>query len=472
MSLSIQTLESATEEMPAEVAQVLFAGRAAQDAGNVSPVPPEALAQLQEAFRAFNDASERFAEHYARLESRIAELNLELETANARLRHNLEEKQKMQNYLSTLLESLPVGVIGADWRGRVCSLNRRASEILGCDPTHASRRSLLDVLAPNRAQPADESAHAAFCETIRSGFATDRVCDTEFEHLSETRRRVLRVQALPTGQASAVEAAEGEAAGVVLVEDVTDIRRLEQQATRNSRLTAMGEIAMNVAHEIRNPLGSIELFASMLQRDLAHDPVNGPLAGHITTGVRCMDHIVSNILQFARPQRLSCTAFDLNDLIDETLLYAEHLLRQKEIAIEREYGFEATRSEDRPLAPMRADAELLKQVFLNLFLNAIQATPERGTIGVGTEAQGDAAIVRVWDTGPGFTAEVLGKLFDPFFTTRRKGTGLGLTIVHNIVRSHQGSIDAENRPEGGALFTIALPRNLPRNLIKDSECAS
>jgi len=114
--------------------------------GGAMPVSPEAFNQLQEAFRAFSDASVVVAEHYARLESRLAQLNVELEEANARLHHNLAENQKMRDYLSTLLESLPVGVIGVDGSGRVCSLNRRAAEILGCDSQLVVGREALGLL--------------------------------------------------------------------------------------------------------------------------------------------------------------------------------------------------------------------------------------------------------------------------------------------------------------------------------------
>jgi signal transduction histidine kinase len=440
-----------------------------------SDLPPAAFTQLEEAFRAFNEATASFTRQYSYLEKRISELNLELEEANHRLRLKLEENERMQGYLSTLLESLPIGVVGADRQGGVCSLNRRATEILECGQLDVSRMSILDLLIPahtplrSKEERDYEDPIEILSLAVQAGFTTEQVFEMDIERSRDGRRRTLSIRIVPTG------AREGESeldllspmlnsvrevAAVFLVEDVTDVRRLEQQATRNNRLTAMGEIAINVAHEIRNPLGSIELFASMLQRDLAEDPTNGPLAGHICTGVRVLDHIVSNILQFARPQRLCCSSFDLNELIDETLLFSEHALRQKRIRVERLYGAPGE-VKPRTSVPLWADAELLKQMFLNLFLNAIQATPEEGLLGVRCLPNCKSVEVQIWDSGPGFTPEALGKIFDPFFTTRRKGTGLGLTIVHNIVSSHHGSIEAENRPEGGALFSIVLPMKTP-----------
>ena len=410
---------------------------------------PRAVQQLELAFRAFNDASLKFSEHYARLERRIEQLNLELEEANNSLRENLKEKEEVQAYLSTVLESLPVGVIGIDRAGAISSCNRSASEILECNAEDAIGLKITGVFT-------EMPAAAPLERAIAGQFQRHDVFEIATQGF-DGRRRVLNLQIVPANRKD-----DDEAAGVLLIEDVTEMRRLEHQASRTNRLTAMGEIAMNVAHEIRNPLGSIELFASMLARDLAEDSVKGPLAAHICTGVRCVDHIVANILQFSRPQRLSCTSFDLNDLVSETLVFAEHALRQKDIEVERHFGKKAF---------IVADAELLKQMLLNLFLNAVQATPENGRVGVSILPVEKTVEIRIWDTGSGLPREIIGKIFDPFFTTRRKGTGLGLTIVHNIVSAHQGSIEAENRPEGGALFTITLPRKA-QALLDGAEVAS
>jgi signal transduction histidine kinase len=414
------------------------------------------LAQLREAFQAFTEASTRFEEHYARLERRIAELNLELEGANAKLRSNLAEKQRMQEYLSTLLESLPMGVVGLDCENRIRSRNAAAAVILGVDRESLTGRPVLEVLrwdGQSILEPAGDTGNLV--ETQRPLgrlLQAGESVEISYQEAGASQRRILRLRmAVTSNRNPEGEERREEAVRVLLIEDVTQMRRLEQQANRKGRLAAMGEIAMNVAHEIRNPLGSIELFASMLHRDLAHDEKNATLAGHICTGVRCVDHIVSNILQFARPQRLICSSFDLNALVEETLIYAEHALRQKGIQTVRRF---ATAE-----CLICADAELLKQMFLNLFLNAIQATPKDGQVGVEITDQGEYAEMRVWDTGRGLPPDIIGRIFDPFFTTRRKGTGLGLTIVHNIVSVHQGGIDADNRPGGGALFTITLPKN-------------
>ncbi|MFW6286592.1 MAG: histidine kinase dimerization/phospho-acceptor domain-containing protein, partial [Candidatus Sumerlaeota bacterium] len=289
--------------------------------------PTEVYAQLEEAFRVFNDVSASFTEQYSKLEQRIKELNVELEDANEQLRANLEERRRMEEYLSTLLESLPTGVIGLSAAARVHSLNRAACQILLRDDLEMdgleAELDLEDLFGPLE----DDSREilGEIRDAIAEGGRPEVTFELSLGRGDECRPRVIRLQVAPTRGREREGGQEANA--VLLVEDVTDIRRLQQQANRNDRLMAMGEIAMNVAHEIRNPLGSIELFASMLQRELAGDETNGPLAEHICTGVRCLDHIVMNILQFSRPQRLSRSACDLRDILDETIVYCEHALR-------------------------------------------------------------------------------------------------------------------------------------------------
>lgn len=420
------------------------------DNGSMPSMSPEAVALLQEAFRSFNEASSKFGDHYAQLERRIQDLNLELETANQRLRQNLLEKERVESYLSTLLESLPIGVIGLDPSSCIHSCNRSALDLLERGGGEIVGRPILEVL--EECSSNDEIARGI------SGVKND---DLDFEMLyqrsNDRRKRVLKLRVQPTNRHD-----EGSAVRVLLIEDVTEVRRLEQQGHRNSRLAAMGEIAMNVAHEIRNPLGSIELFASMLQRELASDSTNGPLAAHISNGVRCIDHIVSNILQFSRPQHLEYSLLHLNDLLDETLVFAEHALRLKNIRVERHYGQNG--------CAIWGDSELLKQVFLNLFLNAVQATPDHGMLFLATIPNGRTVEIQVRDTGCGFPKEDLSRVFDPFFTTRRKGTGLGLTIAHNIISAHGGSIEADNHPEGGALLFIVLPKAKPSAIQSLAHC--
>jgi signal transduction histidine kinase len=218
-----------------------------------------------------------------------------------------------------------------------------------------------------------------------------------------------------------------------------------------SRLTGMGEIALNLAHEIRNPLGSIALFATALARDLETDAALGPLAEQIVVGVQSLEHLVANALEFAKPRRMSMTRVDLTEVLAETLIYVSHPLRQK--AIELRYDFDLQRQ-----AWIAGDAEQLKQVFLNLMINAIQAMEEEGTLALELRALvAGGWEVTVGDDGVGIPEELLDKIFDPFFTTREKGSGIGLAVVHTILMAHGAQIEVASRPAAGTSFRISFP---------------
>jgi PAS domain S-box-containing protein len=243
-------------------------------------------------------------------------------------------------------------------------------------------------------------------------------------------------------------------AGLVLVEDVTELRRLEQQAALKSRLTGMGEIAIRLAHEIRNPLGSIALFATALESELREDGELASLASQIAAGVRSLEHLVANTLEFSRPRRMAVTRVHLGRLIEETLVYVEHPLGQKSIQVD----FDAETAADAQIA---GDAEQLRQVILNLVINAIQAMDLGGRLRIGIERGSEGGwLMTVGDDGPGIAREILGRIFDPFFTTREKGSGIGLAVAHSIVAAHGGRIGAESAPGEGATFRVWLPEEM------------
>ena len=218
----------------------------------------------------------------------------------------------------------------------------------------------------------------------------------------------------------------------------------------------MGEMAVRIAHEIRNPLGSIELFSTMLEKDLEDYEELKELAEHISSGVKSINNIVSNLLLFIRPdQQPDRQVLDVHEALKDSLFFAGHLLdAQNIIEVETELA-------DQPL-PIRGDLELLKQVFLNLILNAIQALSRGGRLRISTrkitrQYNTHWAEIRLSDNGCGIATADLSKIFDPFYTTRNKGTGLGLTIVHNITKMHNGSIDITSCEGDGTECIVTLP---------------
>ncbi|MEN6626560.1 MAG: ATP-binding protein [Candidatus Sumerlaeia bacterium] len=248
---------------------------------------------------------------------------------------------------------------------------------------------------------------------------------------------------------------DAQLSGLVLIEDKTEWRRLEHEAALRSRLTGMGAIAIELAHEIRNPLGSIALFADTLERELAGEPSLAALAAQILAGVKSLEHLVANTLQFARPRRLAISRVSLAQVLADALIYVEHPLLEKNIKPD----FDLSRA---PQACIAGDAEQLRQVFLNLFLNAVQAMDEGGTLAVRLvpDAAGGGWQISVHDDGHGIAPEIQPRIFDPFFTTREKGSGIGLAVVHSIVVAHGGRVEVDSAAGKGTTFRLTFPERL------------
>lgn len=219
---------------------------------------------------------------------------------------------------------------------------------------------------------------------------------------------------------------------------------------RKNRLAALGEMAAGMAHEIRNPLGGIQLYASMLARDVSDRPESAAVVEKIRNGVRRLEGLVSQVLQFTREIRPTAEACDLAAVIDEAVELASPQLQAKGLRCEVEI--------ERPLV-VQVDGRLMGQAVLNLLLNAVDAT-EHGGVRITARAHTDQEVRQllmvIEDDGPGIEAEVMDRIFNPFFTTKDSGTGLGLAIVHRIIEAHDGSIRVSNREGGGARFEIRI----------------
>jgi len=382
---------------------------------------------LLQSFEDFNEATLRLQKAFRNLEKKFEDINRELEMKNIELEKTVAEKEDVKNYLLNILESLTTGVLVADLEGKIATLNRCAEGLLGCSQEAALGRSVEAVL-PEIASPGAE------------------------EPIGRTGRKIRVHERSIEVVGSPMKAKDGGVMGRVLIlRDVTRIEKLEEMAKRTEKFAAMGEMAATIAHEIRNPLGSIELFASLLMKDCRGEKDRERLS-QIISAVKGMDNKISNLMLFTRKQNPLMRTVDLHGALREVIEFSEQIVRQKGIALCAKYA------RGRPC--ILGDAEMLKQVFLNLVLNAVQAMPGGGRLGIETSLDRSgpesAVEVRCSDTGIGIPEEHLKRIFDPFFTGREEGTGLGLAIVHNIVDTHQGSIDVESG-SGGTLFRIAFP---------------
>lgn len=404
----------------------------------------ENLSKLNQALYRFDLSASRLHDSYQRLQQRIDMLNLELDQKNKQLEINLRERERAEEYLSDILESLKNGVVVVDGKGEVKTFNRAAEQITGIARGEIEGKCFNQALKPLLLDD---------CTTV---FTADDSVKSEVEcKLKRRDGSDVRVRFSVTPLEEKGKELDDS---VIILQEVTRLRKLEEKAERNNRLAAMGEIAVSIAHEVRNPLGSIELLASLLKREVGSDEDKKKLTDHILAGVKSIDYIINNLLLFSKPQHPVFKRVNVHALLDESILFILPSLKQRQIELIKRYD-----SFD-PL--ILGDLELLKQVSLNLVWNAIQAMPQGGELTLSTRivdnglevphAMGCLEITFA-DSGVGISDHDKGKIFHPFFTTKEKGTGLGLAIVHNIVDVHDGMIEAESRYGEGSMFTITLP---------------
>jgi signal transduction histidine kinase len=226
-------------------------------------------------------------------------------------------------------------------------------------------------------------------------------------------------------------------------------RRLEAEALRQSRLAAMGETAAMLAHEVRNPLGAMELFTGLLLQDLQDRPESKRLVEQVARGIADLNHLVTNLLEFTRTQTPRTAVVECCALLDDVLHYTADLRAAGGVAVERRHGA--------PVVPALADPDLLRPVLVNLVRNAFQAMPDGGTLTVGASGGPPCVRIVIADTGPGVPAEVREEIFRPFFTTRARGTGLGLTVARALVTAMGGTLALGSSSGRGATFSVELP---------------
>ena len=226
------------------------------------------------------------------------------------------------------------------------------------------------------------------------------------------------------------------------------ILEIEEQLRRADRLSALGELSAGMAHEIRNPLGAIRGTAEILQEGIPPDDKRYEFACILIKEVDRLNRVVQDFLRFARPAPVERGRFDVHEVLREILLLSRQQATKNSIVIELRAD---------PLPLLAGDREQLKQAFLNLTLNALQAMPGGGTLTITTQLRGNQAAILFADSGQGIPPADIERIFNPFFTTRQEGTGLGLAITHRIVQSHGGRIDVSSRPGEGTVFTLTLP---------------
>jgi two-component system, cell cycle sensor histidine kinase and response regulator CckA len=347
--------------------------------------------------------------------------------------------QQQEEFRSRLLESFPDLILVVDMKERYTFVSSRAQDLLGYKPEEMVGKKISEF----------DDAHdlASLWQAVVSG--KEAIESAEYG----TRHRDGNWRTMRASGSQLVDA-DGKISGVIIsVRDITIERKLEQQVVESERLAAMGAMIGGVAHELNNPLTSILGVSELLQDTETNETARKQL-GILQQQARRAAEIVQNLTYFSRPPAPGKSRINLAEVVERTLNLHAYSLRKNNITVDflKENGV--------PYA--LGDPHQLMQVFLNLIVNAEQAIREardKGTLRIRLGRAANSVWVRFHDDGPGIAKENLASIFDPFYTTKRpgRGTGLGLSICKSVMKEHNGSVEAANAPDGGAVFTVTLP---------------
>jgi signal transduction histidine kinase len=361
------------------------------------------------------------------------------------MRQSMFEARRERVFTNQLLEGMVSAVAAIDENDRIRSANAAFFKIF---PAASIGATVREKFAPEDAMKILEAATASRVD--KATYRGRWVCRILESGAEET----LDVYSSPL-------AINGDLGQIVTLVDATEAAEAERGLRRTESLAAVGQATTQVAHEIRNPLGSIRLGVSML-RDSINDKDALTTIELVERGIKHLNKLVVDVTQFSRQNPLELSDVDLNDLMDSSLDLVSDLIKERNIVVVRRFS-------DTPIVG-EWDADQLRQVFVNIIANAIDASPKGGTISISTDqaaangrGEGEAlgyrrfARIRIVDEGEGIDEATRQRIFEPFFTTKKRGTGLGLAIVKQIVEQHKGKIEVESNVSTGTTFVIDLP---------------
>jgi len=339
----------------------------------------------------------------------------------------------LENYTQNILDSMTNVVIAVNRELKIQSLNKEGRRLFQLGDSFTGKgldiifdeyekleKMLLNVLSENR-----------------------KISNKELKfHFKSGQEIYLKLTAYPLY--NILDDVEGV---VIVLEDISKIRKLENQIRRAEKLSAVGELASGIAHEIRNPLGIIKTIAQTINNDIHDEEINEGLE-IIVHEVNRANVVIKGLLDFAKPDIHQKKYHSINKLISDVLLIIDKYTQQHHVEVNYEY------KDDRSIL---VDADKLKQAFINIIFNAVQAMPDGGSIDISLAAPNDYVKVSFKDTGIGIPKDIVEKIFEPFYTTKNTGTGLGLAITHRIIEEHEGHIEIDSNLGEGTRINIYLP---------------
>jgi PAS domain S-box-containing protein len=352
----------------------------------------------------------------------------------------LVEIAREKGFLETIFNAILEGVIVTNPKGRILYLNRAACGFFGIEAE------------PSLGRPLDEVVRGIDWEALTGPHGDIVSRDLEVFYPDN---RLLNFYVVPLMSDDA-DGKESETVGrAVILRDITQTHRATQETIEVERFSALTMLAAGVAHEIGNPLNSLNIHLQLMQRNLQKVPpkLRKQLEESVAIArgeVTRLDHIITQFLRAIRPQPLDPAPADVNEILRETLMFLDAEIEDRDIIVEEELS--------KALPLLQLDREQIKQAFYNICRNAFQAMKSGGILRVSTSSNATHVSVVFSDTGGGIAPENITRIFEPYFTTKSDGNGLGLLIVRRIVRAHGGEVVLESSPGRGLTLTVLLPR--------------
>ncbi|MBW1856680.1 MAG: PAS domain-containing protein [Deltaproteobacteria bacterium] len=375
-------------------------------------------------------------------------LSEQIQKSRAEVKAKQKDIVDLEMLKENIIQNISSGLVALDERNKIIVFNRGAEVIFKIDSKNAIHKDISDIIPHIMPYLKIHSPH-------------------KFSQLSYKGKEGQQIDLLLN--ISPLKEYDGSNKGKILVfQDTTRIREMEQEVKRMEDMAMLGELAAGIAHEIRNPLasisGSIQVLNDSLSKEETH--INRRLIEIVLREVSRLDHLVNDFLQFARPQRIEIEEFELNQLIMDTLYlfqnsqsWSEHLDIDTKIMS--------------PLT-IKSDPHQLKQIFWNIFLNASEAMPKGGLISINAQKETnfksssesiESVRIKIEDNGPGLDPKIAKEIFKPFSTTKKDGSGLGLAIVKRLVEGLGGKVSGENLASEGTAITIRLPVSIDKKVL-------
>lgn len=341
--------------------------------------------------------------------------------------------ENMEIYTSNVIKSMPAGLLTIDTDRKIVTANKNALELFNCIEKDITGRTLQQMISTEE------------CPLAPLLRANQEFIDQPMECLRRDGESIpLKVSA------SHLRDRNGSLRGMVLIlRDQREIRAMEEAIERSRRHAALGRMAAGIAHEVRNPLGTLRGFAQYFSRSETKDTKVHEYADLMIGEVDRLNRTVSALLQFSRPREPESNEVDLCVLMQRAVAFIQADAENQQVKLNLDLPEMALL--------ITADADLLQQVLLNLLQNSLAATTKGGSIEIGAKSHEEGVLLWVQDSGKGLSSAEKSQMFDPFFTTKKDGTGLGLAVVQHIVEQHKGRINVESEEGQGTCLSIILP---------------